>query len=212
VAESKANPTEPVRERHRDLDRFLTFLDAIVAIALTLLVLPLTEFGAELHDGQSVGDLLHEHHTQVWAFLLSFAVIARLWLIQHQALRPIVLPHRRIVSLLLLWSLAIVVMPFGTELVAEAGSDPVTKLIYFGAAFLAAVTLGGVLMVARRHPEVTDEGMAVGDHLHAWVTATLIAIGLALSLVWPRLSYLPLLLLMLDDQISRLIRRWLPAR
>ena len=31
------------REWERDLDRFLTFVDAVVAIAITLLVLPLAE-------------------------------------------------------------------------------------------------------------------------------------------------------------------------
>jgi len=36
------------RERERDLDRLLTFVDAIVAIAITLLVLPLL---AEVDEG-----------------------------------------------------------------------------------------------------------------------------------------------------------------
>ena len=35
-------------ERHRDLERLLTFVDAVVAIAITLLVLPLAEVGSEV--------------------------------------------------------------------------------------------------------------------------------------------------------------------
>ena len=37
--------SEPLEqaERTRDLERFVTFIDAIVAIAITLLVLPLVE-------------------------------------------------------------------------------------------------------------------------------------------------------------------------
>jgi hypothetical protein len=46
-----------VTERERDLERFLTFVDAIVAIAITLLVLPLVEVGAEIGEG-SVPELL----------------------------------------------------------------------------------------------------------------------------------------------------------
>ena len=40
-----------VRERERGLDRVLTFVDAVVAIAITLLVLPLAELAPEVGDG-----------------------------------------------------------------------------------------------------------------------------------------------------------------
>ena len=42
--------TSPVQEpvRSRDLERFITFIDAIVAIAITLLVLPLVDLATEI--------------------------------------------------------------------------------------------------------------------------------------------------------------------
>ena len=76
-------------ERERGLDRFLTFVDAVVAIAITLLVLPLAELAGEVGDG-SVTDLLDEHRGELFAFFLSFFVIARLWFAQHHVVDGLV--------------------------------------------------------------------------------------------------------------------------
>ena len=58
-------------ERERDFDRFLTFVDAIVAIAITLLVLPLVDV-AGAYQGDSATQLLSDSSHQIWAFFLSF--------------------------------------------------------------------------------------------------------------------------------------------
>jgi hypothetical protein len=68
--------TQGAAERDRNFDRLLTFVDAIVAIAITLLVLPLVELAPELGDDGSVADLLRDHSDELWAFALSFYVIA----------------------------------------------------------------------------------------------------------------------------------------
>ena len=51
----------PDIERERDLDRFLTFIDAIVAIAITLLVLPLVELTADIDEYDSVARPARDH-------------------------------------------------------------------------------------------------------------------------------------------------------
>jgi uncharacterized membrane protein len=68
----------------RGLDRFVTFLDAVVAIAITLLVLPLVELLHGSDPQTSLSRLLTEEAGTFGAFLLSFAVIARLWLAHHR--------------------------------------------------------------------------------------------------------------------------------
>lgn len=62
--------------RERDFERFLTFVDAVVAIAMTLLVLPLADIANQLGNG-SVDMLLEDHQAQIYGFVLSFFVIRR---------------------------------------------------------------------------------------------------------------------------------------
>jgi len=73
----------------RGLDRLVTFLDAVVAIAITLLVLPLVEVLAELRPEDALADVIRADAGQFWAFLLSFAVIARLWLVHHRLVEQV---------------------------------------------------------------------------------------------------------------------------
>jgi hypothetical protein len=68
------------------LDRFVTFIDAVVAIAITLLVLPLVDLARTSANPTDLGDLLSPHGGLIFSFLLSFTVIARLWLGHHALL------------------------------------------------------------------------------------------------------------------------------
>ena len=72
----------------------MTLIDAVVAIAITLLVLPLAEMTVDLGADQSVADLLDEHQAELLAFPLSFVVIARLWYSQHATVRYPAVPDQ----------------------------------------------------------------------------------------------------------------------
>jgi uncharacterized membrane protein len=197
---------ERPRERDRALDRYLTFVDAVVAIAITLLVLPLAELGADHGEDETVAHLLSENQSAIWSFLLSFFVIANLWFVQHRALRPVVQPNGVVSRLLLIWLLTIVVLPFFTELVAEAGDDPTTKVLYFGAITMSEVCIALIGVTILRHPEITDgsEQPAIAT---AWVNVGLLVLAAALTLAFPALSYYPLLLLLADNLVVGFGRR-----
>lgn len=67
-------------------ERLVFFSDAVVAIALTLLVLPLTELVPEVvvaEHGRSF-EVVTDNQWQIYSFLLSFAVIARLRMGHHR--------------------------------------------------------------------------------------------------------------------------------
>ena len=99
----------------RGLDRFITFLDAVVAIAMTLLVLPLTELVGEPPPARS-GDVFTENGPRFWAFLLSFAVIGRLWVAHHRIVERVGAYDGAFVLVNLCWVLTVVFLPFATQL------------------------------------------------------------------------------------------------
>jgi uncharacterized membrane protein len=194
-----------VAERHRDLDRLLTFIDAVVAIAITVLVLPLSELGSEAREGDAA-DLLRAHSDDLLGFVLSFVVIARLWLGQHHIVSGVVRQTPRLTWLLLAWSFTIVFLPFPTSLVAITDHDAGAKILYVGTMAVSSMILAAVAWEIGRDDSVrdTDEGPGV------WPSAG-VAVGflvaLAVMLAFPDTSYWPLLLLFLVDPVTRLVRR-----
>jgi uncharacterized membrane protein len=196
---------ETARGRERDLDRLLTFVDAVVAIAITLLVLPLVELTTDLTENESVANLLHKHQPELWSFLLSFVVIARLWFAQHQAVRPLVVSHDHVSTLLVLWMLTIAFLPFPTALVAKAGHQPATKVLYIGTIALSTVATGLVSWVMRRNPQITD-GQGKPDAEPGVVSGILLLLALVITLSIPATSYFPLLLLFLEPPVRQLMR------
>jgi uncharacterized membrane protein len=192
-------------ERSRDCDRFLTFVDAVVAIAITLLVLPLVDVAGQL-DGGSVAHLLSSHSTQVWGFLLSFAVIAALWLAQHQTVHSLVALDGPVVRLMLGWMLTIVFLPFPTALVAEAGEQPIAKLLYIGTMAVSS-TLLALLAVAIGRTRALRDTDAKPDPAPAVGSALGFLVALAVSLAVPATGYYPLLVLLLPGPVLALWRR-----
>jgi uncharacterized membrane protein len=199
--------TESSMERSRDLERLLTFVDAIAAVAITLLVLPLVDLGSEVHsEQQSVADLIHSHSDLFWSFGLSFAVIARLWLAQHSLMRPVIASNRAVSTLLILWTLAIVFLPFPTALLSGAGEQVITKVLYIGTLAASSVFLAVLALVIKRNPALHEPG-ATPSPLAGVVNTVLFLLALALTLVIPGLSYYPLILLVTSDWLAALWKR-----
>jgi uncharacterized membrane protein len=191
--------------RERDLERLLTFVDAVVAIAITLLVLPLAEIGGQIHDG-SVADLLRQHTDELLGFFLSFTVIARLWLAQHVILSSLVRQKAVVVRLLLAWTLTIVFLPFPTVLVTGTSNDGLAKLLYLGTMAVSSALLALVARAVARDRSLRDTD-AGPDPVMAFGTTLTFLIALVISVAVPAVSYWPLLLLLLTDPIVRRLRR-----
>jgi uncharacterized membrane protein len=193
-----------MRDRERGLDRLLTFVDAIAAIAITVLVLPLTDIAGEVGRG-TVADLLVVHSAQMYGFLLSFLVIARLWLIHHAIVGGLVRQGRGLVSLTLLWTFTIVFLPFPTALVAEAPDDTITKVLYMGTMAASSAVLAAIAWAVGRDPDVRDT-QTPPDPAIAAAAVVAFLLALTISLAAPATSYWPLLLLLLAEPAVHRLR------
>jgi TMEM175 potassium channel family protein len=96
-------------EREAGVDRIIAFSDGVVAIAITLLILPLTEI--DRPAGATLGNVVVDNWAALFAFALSFAVIANYWTIHHAILGPLRRHNRRLIQLNMLWLAAIVFLP-----------------------------------------------------------------------------------------------------
>ncbi len=106
-------------------ERLQAFTDAVVAIALTLLILPpLMESVGELadHDG-TTAEWLAEEQYALLGFVLSFILIAVFWVHHHKLFRSVKRVDPGLLWLTVAWMFTIVVMPVATSLSTQMQSD-----------------------------------------------------------------------------------------
>jgi uncharacterized membrane protein len=188
---------DPVGEP-RSIERLVLFTDAVVAIAITLLVLPLVDAVSEADAARaSSTDVIVENLTQIFSFLLSFYVIAQLWSAHHDLFQAVTVVRRGVFTLNMLWLLTIVALPFSTEMVGAYGDDHFTVLLYVGAVLASSACLTALSVAAR--------GRLVPGALG--VTGTLTVAFLLVVLV-PAVGYASLLLLLVSPLVQRLWARW----
>src|SRR6201996_7377476 len=117
-----------MKEKKLELERLVFFSDAIVAIAITILVFNLKITGDDAKHF-TFADLL-----QAWpkfiAFFLSFFIIALFWKLHHQFFFYI-----RIIDDALLWNnvawlLFLVLLPFSTTLMSMHFKAPAAMVVY----------------------------------------------------------------------------------
>ena len=192
-------------DRERDVERLLTFVDAVVAIAITLLVLPLAEAGSEVRTGDVAG-LLREHRDDILGFLLSFVVIAQLWLAQHSIVSSLIRQNAAVIRLLILWTLTIVILPFPTAVVTGTSDDALAKTLYIGTMAVSSALLALMAWVIGRDRSLRDTDERP-DAVHAAGATVVFLLALAVSVVFPVVSFYPLLLLFLVDPIVNRRRR-----
>jgi uncharacterized membrane protein len=181
-------------------ERLILFTDAVAAIAITLLVLPLVDSVSEVvAAGEPSIEVITGNQREIFNFLLSFFVIASLWSAHHQLFEGVTALRRGVATLNMFWVLTIVVLPFTTEMIGGYGNDRFTVLLYMGNVLASSACLTA-LSVAIRGRLVAGAGSATG----------LLTVALLLAVLVPAVGYAALLLLLLAPLVERLWQRWRP--
>jgi uncharacterized membrane protein len=139
-------------ERSAGLERLVYFSDAVFAIVITLLVLPIAA-EAELPDAD--GGLAR----QVWAlwprvlsFVISFLVIGQFWIVHHRMFELVRRYDQRLLWLNLLVLLTVTFMPFPTALLGAHGDagDRFPAVFYAASMTVTSASLTGTLIYVLR--------------------------------------------------------------
>jgi uncharacterized membrane protein len=156
----------------RNPDRLVLFTDAVVAIAVTLLILPLVEVVTEVAKVQGEANhgaatdpfaVIRENQPAIWTFLLSFVVIGRFWLVHHGVFEHVKAYNGMLVRLNMLWLLCIVVLPFPTEILGQFQSDRFSSAFYAGTLVVLALTQTALTLLVHGHQELEVEDNPVTD-------------------------------------------------
>ena len=196
-------------------ERLKFFTDAVVAIAMTLLILPLLESVSEAaSEGLGAGEYVGDHGDQIFAFLLSFAIIARFW-VSHERLYDTVERWTGWLMVLnIVWMLTIVVLPVVTAMVGSMEGDRFLVGLYVGTMLANSLVMTGMCLVVLRSPVIRDGAPPNRRGLAgALSVAVMMLVALVIALVLPEQGYLALLVLFLSNPLQAVLeRRWDVAR
>lgn len=185
----------------RSVDRLVSFSDGVVAVAITLLALPLVDLLPE--PGQSAWDVVAGNTGPLVAFVFTFAVVAIMWSAHNRVLNGIVDYDAALFWLNVGWLAGIVLLPWfsnlygATEILGTGEDGAGAAAVYWSTLAFISLLGWGMTMHLRRHPELVadrDEGAgrrrssARGLVFAAWFLLTAVV-----SLVAPDVaSWLPL--------------------
>ena len=192
----------------RGLDRLVNFSDATVAIAITVLLLPLVDVAVEI-EKESLGELLSSNIGTIIAFAATFAVIARLWTVHHRIFEAAVDYDNGTIWINFLWLASIVVMPFTANVLSHSDlADPSVNALYIGTMVLSSIALLWLVIHLRRHPSLTASGARKNLRVRETVvTVITFAVALVLSVIFPEVGLYWLLLLIPVSVVTGVLRR-----
>jgi uncharacterized membrane protein len=192
------------------IDRLVTFTDAVVAIAITLVALPLVDVAGDVH---SPAEFFAQSGFAVTAAGISFAVIGSFWRDHHHLfLRATDYPPLML-RVTLVWLACIVFLPVATVIdVRSHSGDRLAYLLYLGTILLAMICFRLEEVMLSRSGFLRDaDGRSASrrELLIDWVPVGLMIVSLvATLLVAGRIGLWSLALL----AVGAPLRRWLRWR
>jgi uncharacterized membrane protein len=203
-------------EGGRSAERLVTFTDAVVAIAITLLALPLADIvrGEAPHG---MGAVLRAGAGPLLGFTISFFVIARLWWSHHRTFAHIERWDATVVVLTVVWLFTVVLLAPVTSLPSslELFRDRLSIALYIGTMSVSSALLTALAWHVHRTPELTDgRDEDAGHRLFTSVETTIsFIIALVVGTAVPTIGYFALLSLVITGRIGHWIwNRWHRAR
>lgn len=194
----------------RGLDRLVFFTDAVTAIAITLLILPVVELVPEAAQGNATAiDFFTAHFDEIVSFLISFAVIARLWVAHHAIFEHIASYTAWLMFLSLFWAFTIVVLPLPTTMTAEFDASRLVLGFYIGTMLLNSLTLTTIAITVSRNPDVeSSENPITTRFVHGSVAiSSAFVLAFVVAMIVPTIGYLSMLVLFLAPPAEAIMRR-----
>ena len=176
------------REEHEiEFSRIVAFSDGVFSIAITLLVLEL-KLPEDLANGE-IWSALRDQHEQFLAYAISFAVIARFWIVHHAFFSEVKAFNTRLIGLNMLYLAFIVLIPFSSQVLGEYGGTLPAVVVY--SVNLAAVILVGQWMrwdARRADLTTTDAETAREDFYTSIFIAAVFLVSIIVALFAPSVA------------------------
>jgi len=194
----------------RPVERLVFFTDAVVAIAMTLLILPLLESVTDAaREGLDTAGYFRAHDGQLMAFALSFVIIAAFWRSHDRLFEHVEKQDGVLLRLNVAWMFTIVWLPVATALIGALETDRLQLAVYIGTMLATSLIALAMRWWLGRRPALVGPGFAANASVLTTmgVPTGLFALALLLAVTVPGLQFWSLLVLLLEPLVVAVLRR-----
>lgn len=139
-----------------ELERLVNFSDAVIAIAITLLVVQFSVPAAS----EDVGEALLDRWPQFLSFILSFFVIGIFWMAHHRIFRYVARMDQGLLWLNLLFLMCIAFLPYPTAVLGEHDRSRASVVFYACAVGVSGVVLAAIWQYVVRFEHLNERADA----------------------------------------------------
>lgn len=171
-------------------ERFVMFMDALMAIIMTIMVLEIKIPTVETLTNETLRQELHKTVTPLIGFFVSFGTLTMIWISHNDLMRDIKGITKQFALLNFLLILVIALVPFSTALGWGYSKTSLAVFIYALNIFLLSATLTilyGFSVAKKLIPATTSQYMGV-KRIISFSGLVLLVIAMFLSFVNPGLS------------------------
>ncbi|MGA1835371.1 TMEM175 family protein [Herbiconiux sp. 11R-BC] len=195
-------------DAERGADRLAFFSDAVCAIAITLVVLPLIDTARDLAGG-TAASYFADNAAALLAAGVSFITIALFWRDHHRLFTHARSWNAAVVNINLLWLAGVCFIPLATVIeVGAAGGDALARAIYVGSILVTMIVARfeerALIRSGAIEPRHVPSPLVLGLR---WVSVALVAAALVIAIAVPGVGLWSMLLAALARPISALVRR-----
>ena len=196
------------------VQRMVHFSDAVVAIAITLLTLEL-RLPEDLASGEVPGRLL-DTLSGLFAFLVSFWVIASYWVTHHRILGRLGAHDSALLNINFVFLMWVVLVPFSTSMVMEYGDSRLVWDVYVSHLLLTGIKLSWLWHYASKGERLLEPNADLDKPRRyarqEWGIRAVFLISIAISFFSVDYAQWFLLLLLPLPALEWPLRRWLAGR
>jgi uncharacterized membrane protein len=147
------------KQDEKKLDRMNTFVDAVLAIVITLLVLELhlPKLSDENSDGE-LFDKMKELLPHFYAFMLCFLAVLQYWVSHNAFCQLIGKYHNTLGIIAIVCLLPYCLLPFSASIIGEYPHNP-GSYMFFGALYLFGTIMASINLKYMWHKKVFAEGV-----------------------------------------------------
>lgn len=192
------------------VERLVFFTDAVVAIAMTLLILPLVEAVTDAaRGGLDTAGFLLKNDGPLLGFGLSFIIIAAFWHSHDRLFEHVESQDAVLLWLNVGWMFTIVWLSVATALVGAMDTDRVLLGVYIGSMLATSLLTLALNLWTRHRPQLqqADRPMTIRSTRAVAANSCLFAVALLLAVIFPGLGFWSLLVLLADPLVTRLLNR-----